>query len=190
MAAKFDLLTFESLFKEHYNFLLLVSFQVVNDQDIAQDVVQQFFIDVWSKRDPRHIQNFQAYASRAVRNLSISHLRKLSAELSKNEQYQQSIPTMELDDLSKTFRKEADQNTENFVHHLISLLPPKRRQVFLDFVVDGLSYEQIAEKHGISINTVKTQMQRSYQFLKKHAAKDQLNQVFLGIILSSFLINI
>ena len=190
MAARFDLLTFESLFKEHYNFLLLVSFQVVNDQDIAQDVVQQFFIDVWSKRNPDQIQNFQAYASRAVRNLSISHLRKLSTELSHKETYQRSVPTVELDDLSKTLRKEADQNTEDFVHNLVNLLPPKRRQVFLDFVVHGLSYEQIAEKHGVSINTVKTQMQRSYQFLKKHVANDRLNPVFLGIILHAFLINI
>ncbi len=190
MTEKFDIHSFELLFKEHYPFLLLVSFQIVGDRDMAQDVVQLFFIDVWEKRDLSTVRNFQAYATRAVKNRSISHLRAMATELTRKDSYGAVVRSSEPDDFSKSQAREDHQKKEDLVSQLVDRLPEKRRQIFLDFVIHDLSYEEIAEKYQISINTVKTQMQRSYKFLKAQIPPGSANAVFLAILMSNYLLSI
>ena len=65
------------MFRQHYRFLCLVAFRIVRDQDAAEDIVQDFFLNLWQRRtEIPAIQSFQGYATRAVKNLSISFLRK------------------------------------------------------------------------------------------------------------------
>lgn len=65
------------MFRQHCRFLCLVAFRIVRDQDTAEDIVQDFLLNLWQRRtDVTSIDSFQAYATRAVKNLSISFLRK------------------------------------------------------------------------------------------------------------------
>jgi RNA polymerase sigma-70 factor (ECF subfamily) len=67
------------------------------------------------------------------------------------------------------------------VMELVELLPAERKKIFLSYVVDRLSYAQIAEKNNISLNTVKTQMKRSYAFVRENLANDTLGLILLSI---------
>lgn len=190
MRPTFDIRSFERLFKEHYQFLLLQAFQSVGDEEVAKDVVQLFFIDLWEKRNQGDIQNFKAYASRAVRNLALSHLRGEASESSRRGQFSLIHEEREVDELTREEELKKEQSREQWVADLIEQLPEKRRAIFLDFVVGGLSYEQIAQKHGVSINTVKTQMRRSYQFLRGKTRDNHLNSLFLSWMLIRLLVEI
>ena len=46
-----DLKIFEALYKEHFAFFSLVSFNIVKDKDAANDIVQDFFIYLWEKEE-------------------------------------------------------------------------------------------------------------------------------------------
>ena len=157
----------ERRFKEYYELLCLVSFGIVRDRHTAKDVVQEFFISYWLKRD--HISltvSFKAYAIRAVKNLSL-----LSSEKAKN---QRSL-LQDLKALNYRERKASDGILESHkLEELMSRLPEGRRSIFMSFVVNGQSYSEIAENNGISVNTVKTQMKRAYAFLRKEATEDLL----------------
>src|SRR5882762_6818331 len=77
MASAFTITEYEIMFRQHYRFLCLVAFRIVRDQDTAEDIVQDFFLNLWQRRtEITSIISFQAYATRAVKNLSISFLRK------------------------------------------------------------------------------------------------------------------
>ena len=65
---------------------------------------------------------------------------------------------------------EAEVNDEQRYAKLytaISMLPEKRRQILELAIFESCTYQEIAEKLGITKNTVKTQMVRAYRFLKE-----------------------
>src|SRR5882724_2893234 len=115
---------YETMFRQHYRFLCLVAFAIVKDQDAAEDIVQDFFLQLWQRHTALDsILSFQAYAGRAVKNLSISHLRKQKQQLS-------AIPD-EVDLLQeKEFRIAGEAITAK-VMQVVELLPAERKKIFL-----------------------------------------------------------
>ncbi|MCM4170567.1 hypothetical protein DHD32_03675 [Arenibacter sp. TNZ] len=167
----------EELFKEHYPMLCLISFSIVKDKDAAKDNVQDFFISYWQRRASICITtSFQAYAIRAVKNLSL-----LSLEKAKKEKILiQELNTPEYEDL-KVFEP---SNTFDKIHTLLNQLPESRKQIFISAIINGQSYAEIAETNGISINTVKTQMKRAYAFLRTEATENILSFFLWSTIIS------
>jgi len=178
MAAVFTITEYEILFRQHYSFLCLVAFRMVRDQDAAEDIVQDFYLDLWQRRaEIKTIGSFQAYATRAVKNLSISFLRK-----------QQTMSDEQLsavqDGTDPFEEKEIIISGEAItarVMQVVELLPEERKKIFLSYIIDRLSYAQIAEKNNISLNTVKTQMKRAYAFIREQIPDDALGIILLSI---------
>lgn len=181
MAEYSDIASFENLFKKHYKFLVLVAYQISKDEAAAEDIVQDFFINFWNRRNEVQINtSFQSYATRAIKNLSLSYLKKQPLAVELTDQTSLDIQTDYLEEEDAFQLKEiADEK----VLGLVNQLPEERKKVFLQYVVDGLSYADIARANNISVNTVKTQMKRAYAFLKAKAAEDPLSIIFIVILL-------
>lgn len=166
------------MFRQHYKFLCLVAFRIVRDQDTAEDIVQDFFLNLWQRRtEITSINSFQAYATRAVKNGSISFLRK---QQTVSDEQLNAIP----DEANPLEEKEIFISREFVtarVMEVVELLPTERKKIFLSHVIDRLSYAQIAEKNNISLNTVKTQMKRAYAFVREQVAGDTLGIILLTI---------
>lgn len=64
--------------------------------------------------------------------------------------------------------------------HLVQSLPEAAREIFLLATMEGLKYSEIAERKGISINTVKTQL----RIARKKLRSDPLAMIGLWIILT------
>jgi RNA polymerase sigma-70 factor (ECF subfamily) len=178
MASAFTITEYEIMFRQHYRFLCLVAFRVVRDQDTAEDIVQDFFLNLWQRRtEITSIGSFQAYATRAVKNLSISFLRK---QQTLSDEQLNAIP----DGADPLEEKEIFISKESItsrVMEVVELLPTERKKIFLSHVIDRLSYAQIAERNNISLNTVKTQMKRAYAFVREQVAGDTLGIILLTI---------
>lgn len=147
--------------------MCLVAFGLVKDRDAAKDIVQDFFISYWQKRKGiSHTVSFKAYAIRAVKNLGLLSLERAKKEKSllQDINLRDSVEQKTLDEASKGKK----------LQRILDKLPESRRQIFMSSVVHGQSYSEIAENHGISINTVKTQMKRAYAFLRTEATEDLL----------------
>jgi len=157
----------KELFENNYALLCLVSFSIVKDRDVAKDLVQDFFVSLWNRRDSLTItSSFEAYARQSVKNLSFQHLEKVS----KQRRLQKELDTDRADHQPPL--EEPRKNSK--LEALLEQMPDKRREIFVSFVVQGKSYSEIAESKGVSINTVKTQMKRAYAFLRSHKRQDFL----------------
>ncbi len=169
-----DIKAFEKLYKAHFQFLCLVAFQITKNRAVAEDVVQDFFIYLWGKEEQTKINvSFNAYATRAVKNLSLQYVEKYKKmELSETAK----VPSEEF---VEPVIFEKGSNKEAKIRELVNQIPENRRKIFISHVVDGLSYAQIAELYDISINTVKTQMKRSYAFLRSIENRDLTAMVLL-----------
>ncbi|MDC6389206.1 sigma-70 family RNA polymerase sigma factor [Maribacter sp. PR1] len=167
----------ESLFKEHFDFLCLVSLSILKDKSTAKDVVQDFFLSFWKNREYINLSvSFKAYAIRSVKNISIQKLRQAEKEQKALKEF---FPFENEDHINFQPSKRNEKLEE-----LLNKLPEKRRKIFVSYVINGQSYAEIAENYGVSINTVKTQMKRAYHFLRSEATEDLL---YIFILLFSIL---
>lgn len=167
---------FEELFLKNHKFLCMIALKHVNDPYVAEDIVQEFFIDFWERRDVIQLHtSFEGYASRSVRNKAISWLRKNETAARRVNDY--NFPVSE-DPIELAGEAAHREDLELQILKLIDQLPPERKKIFLLSTAGNLTYAQIAESLGISINTVKTQIVKAYSFLRTNA----------GYLLPSFIL--
>ena len=130
------------------------------DQHLAQDLLQEGFINVYRKIDSFRFEgSFEGWMRRVFVNVSLEHHRRLVymypiQELSKNghdEEAEEIISQMAYDDLLALLHK----------------LPSGYRTVFNLYAIEGFSHKEIAEKLGISEGTSKSQLARSRVALQK-----------------------
>ena len=172
---------FEKLYKENYFHLVLTSLAIVKDRSVSEDIVHTFFETIWKKKETLAIrENFKPYAISAVKKLSFKQLQKKERErqsLSKLIDY----PFLSSNENNNLFNDKVDR-----MHEIIQSIPESRRNIFLDYVLGGLSYKEIAEMRNISLNTVKAQMQRTYEFIRKLEMEKVSTTIFLAFFLSYF----
>ena len=172
---------FENLYKLNYVNLLLVSFRIVKDRTMAEDIVQNFFESVWKKKETLILHgNFRLYGLKAVKNLSLKQLEQRKKE--RDLLQKKMIPRQyDFDNSPNLIESKLEKASK-----IIEGIPESRRNIFLDYVLGGLSYKEIADMRNISINTVKVQMQRAYDFIRK-AEIDKIASIVFCQIVGNFL---
>lgn len=163
-----DLSHLESLFRDYYQHLCATAYYITGNEDVAKDVVQDFFYLCWSRKEEMVIVgDFKNYASRAVKNASLNYLRdnkKFTYVIEPENNLQVAEqPAPAFDDLGEDHKNKA-------LWAAIEKLPTQRKAIFLSSNKDGLTYAQVADKMGLSVNTVKTQIRLAYQFLREECA--------------------
>lgn len=132
--------------------------RIVGNTATAEDVVQQAFLNMLSRPDngSPDAAPGAAYVKRAARNLALNHLRDarrrsdVEIEDDAPERYADSTPSPEMTAL---YRSELRRLLQ-----AIADLPPRRREAFILNRIEGLTYDEVAERMGISRNTVITQI--------------------------------
>lgn len=170
---------FESFVRDNYRFLCLIAFRHVGDMDIAKDMVQDFFLDFWNRRDRLSIQtSLAAYASRSIQYLCMAYKNKQKSTVSLDEHPLEIAGLDAEDELNQLLKNETMHDRLTLA---IEKLPSERKKIFILSNKDGLTYQQIADRLGISVNTVKTQIKKAYAFIRE----DMNDLTVLVILLSS-----
>lgn len=129
--------------------------RIVGSQGAAEDVVQQAFTNLLRMGAPPTQVN-AGYITRAAHNLALNHLRdarrRAQMELTglELEHIPDPRPTPEM---IVMYRRELERLLQ-----AIAALPERRRQAFVLKRLEGLSYDEIAERMGTSRNTVISQV--------------------------------
>ena len=101
-------------------------------------------------------ENCPAYLTRAVRNLALNHLRDTTRKS------EVALPEFDFNAISDPAPSpEAAAIYRNELRRLleaVAALPARRREVFVLNKFEGLSYDEIAARQGVSRNTVITQI--------------------------------
>ncbi|WP_316818301.1 sigma-70 family RNA polymerase sigma factor [Pedobacter nyackensis] len=161
-----ELSRIEALFKAHYSFLCAVAYRIVDDEEVAKDIVQNFFLYCLDKISTISVHaNFKSYAFMAVKNASLSH-KKRARKIDYNDELllQTAAHLVSQSELEDKLKYEA---RDKLLWDIIAQLPEKRRHVFLLSNKEGLKYTEIAAQLDISVNTVKTHIKLSYEFLRR-----------------------
>ena len=168
------------LFDNYYSYLCNIVLRVINDENFAEDIVQEMFMDIWKKRHELNIQmSLRAYLRRAAVNRSLNHLRKQKMKFEDSEEATLSIETEIEDGQASLEREELEQR----IFQCIDALPSKCKIVFSLSRFEGMSYQEIADQLNISVKTVENQISKALKLLRKTV---QSYMVFLFILIVNF----
>lgn len=175
-----DLSTIEELFNEHYSFLCAAAFNVVEDEEIAKDIVQNFFMYCLDKMSVLSVHtNFKSYAFRSVRNASLSYIKR-ARKVDYNDELMLKAAA-HLVSQQEQDTQERETMRDRALWDIIGQMPEKRRHIFLLSNKDGLKYTEIAAQLDISVNTVKTHIKLSYEFLRREC-RQLIRMIILVVI--------
>lgn len=138
---------------------------LLQDQDQANDVVQEIFIDLWDRRESADIQSLQSYLVRAVRFNSLARLRNgrvRAHHLTLLENIQFVNQTEEAINV-----QELNQSLKN----ALSELSPRCKEVFELSRFENLSHKEISGRLGITPKTVEVQIHKALALLRKKIDK-------------------
>ena len=157
---------FEALFQTYYKQLCKFSFRIVQDRDVAEDVVQTCFINLWKKKDATILQtSFKSYLFRSVYNRSINEYARAKKYKNEDVSLLDGISTSNNEDPLLVLQA---QDTQKKIDAAISAMPDGCRTIFLMSREEQLSYKEIAELLEISVKTVENQLGKALRILREH----------------------
>jgi RNA polymerase sigma-70 factor (ECF subfamily) len=157
----------DTAFETYYVELCEYVLRLVGSAETAQDLVQDLFLRLWNTRGPQDAQRLtRPYLFIAARNSGLKYLRhRRVAEAWIERVSREEIPAADSpSDLC--LRRELEEAAER----AIAELPPRCREIFLMRRRDQLSYQEIAERAGVSLGTVKCHMWRAVVLLREKLA--------------------
>lgn len=164
-----SVLAFNTLFHHYSNRLYQFSLKYLKSEEEAEELVQEVFTRVWEKRAELKAElSFNSYVFTIAFNVIRKYFRR-KAHVSEylNNKVKED---MNLDTINKinydSLKKHLDE--------LVSILPQRRKEVFIKSRYEGFSVREIAEDLKISKKTVENQLTEALKFLRSHLSREHL----------------
>lgn len=154
---------FDYLFHYYYSGLVVFVFRLVEDMDLAEDIVQDFFFRLWLNHKELVIrQSVKSYFFSSVKNKSLDVLKrkKIGVKVEKEVAYIRSGAWKE----EQNFLVQAE--LEERIREAIDKLPEKCRKVFLMNRFEGIKPAEIAKRENISVRTVEGHIGKAIRILR------------------------
>lgn len=157
---------YKYLFDHHYVILCHIASSIVHDDSIAEDVVSEVFFRIYQMRESLEIHtSLKHYLVSAVRNRALNYLTQAMRHA--HDELKESIEVQSAgadeDVMAIELKKLLDDS--------ISGLSPECKLVFEKSRNEGMSYQEISEELGISVNTVKYHMKHALAVLRRNVGK-------------------
>lgn len=143
---------------------------MVKDKYVAEDLFQDTFLKIVNNiRNDKYSEQgkFLPWALRIAHNLCIDHFRKIKQQvkitLSDGSDFFALLPLKEEHVEERLIRRQSEQG----VQQIIDSLPEEQREVVVMRVYGDMSFKDIAELTGVSINTALGRMRYALINLRK-----------------------
>lgn len=162
MITENDEQAFRKLYERYWKKMLVKAYTILKSHDLAEEVVQDAFINIWKRRHTLVLKNsFHTYISAVVKYEVMSKVAKRSTQ------------PLYIEDI--TFFPTQDHSTQQWLdfddlftqmEHVIDTLPDKCQLVFRLSREEGLTARQISETLLISPKTVEAHISRALKTLR------------------------
>ena len=169
---------FDELLERHKDRVFMYIYHSVKNEELANDLFQDTFVKaITTIKQVRYVENghFSAWVTRIAHNLIIDYYRQV-----KNENLQSTDDT----DINILNRKELSDCTiednlvtsqiHSDVRRLIRTLPPSQREVLVMRYYKNMSFKEIADSTGVSINTALGRMRYAILNMRRLAEEHNI----------------
>lgn len=156
---------FTQIYKLYSEGLFSLAFHYVKDYTLAEDILQQVFLQLWKSHEQISItKNLSNYLFKMTKNIILKEIQ---------EQNSRVIDAYELEYYYKSSSVKMDDDSVvnqrlTAVYKIIDKLPSKTKAVFLMKINENLDDKSIAEKMGLSQQTVKNHYTEALRFIRRH----------------------
>lgn len=170
---------FDVLLKRYESKVFTYLLYSVRSQELAEDLFQDAFVRIITTlRQKRYTEHgkFSSWVMRIAHNLVIDHFRQTKADnfVSNDEIEFDLFNSLSLGSEDSVEKQIIDKQILAEVKELVHLLPQNQREVVLMRFYQDLSFKEIAEATGVSINTALGRMRYAIINLKKLAYENNL----------------
>ena len=163
--------------KQLYPFI----FSIIKSEPDAREVMQEVFLKLWLHREElTKFENPAAWLKKVAVNTAYDSLRKTATYEMFLDKYGNIQATANNDACLQNIDL---KDTRNLINEAVTQLPLRRKVIFQLAKMDGWSRKEIAEKLGISENTVRNQLGEAIAFVEDHLKKHMVLCAPLSILL-------
>lgn len=169
---------FDVLMNRHQQSLFNYIFYLARNRELAEDVFQETFVKaITTIKQGKYVESgkFKAWISRIAHNLIFDHFRQEQKEkLIYNDEYE--FDWLNNRELSEDHVETIMVKTQilSDVRKLIGLLPDVQKEVLKMRYFDDLSFKEIADRTGVSINTALGRMRYAILNMRKMAEDNSM----------------
>jgi RNA polymerase sigma-70 factor (ECF subfamily) len=163
---------FDFIFNYYYSGLCAYARRWVTAPDVAEDLVQDFFVRLWMNSSKLEIStSLRSYLFTSVKNKAVNHLKHVKVK----EQYGiRTMQTFQHDD-PEEWQFSEPELTE-LIEKGMEKLPPRCKEIFIMSRFEGKDNAKIAEILTLSKRTVELQISNALKVLRVEL-KDYLPSV-------------
>jgi len=170
--------SFSTVFQALYPALCYYALRYTNDQTAAEDIAEEAFLKVWTKRDIFFQLNvLKSYLYTTARNASMDWLNQQKRQRVAEKEMAADCHEREKYILEDMIRAEWLRE----VTMALDSLPPRCRAIVSMLFIDGKKTREVAEELQITIGTVNDHKAHGLKLLRK-----QLPNIFLLLLVINF----
>jgi len=169
---KSDEKAFELIFRLYFQPLKLFADKILKDTELAEDIVQEVFVQFWENRHSIKQIALKSYLYTAVKNKALNQLRHLQVKQKHSTEIQHTSDKFE----------EIDDENNNLKLKLLACiekLPTQCKKVFIMNRMHGLKQKEIAEELDISVKTAKNHVGKALKLIR-----EDLGSISTALIIS------
>lgn len=159
---------FERLFRLYYERLFFFARQMVGSEDDSHDVVHGVFEDLWQHISDIHEDSVKSWLYTLTRNRCINHLRRQGARQQYIDFCRRMTECYGTDGYDE--RDERDQ----LVKSVLAKFDPVTRDVFNECFLKEQRYQDVAEKTGRSLSSIKKIMAAALRLMNEGKYKKNI----------------
>lgn len=166
-----------SLIERHQSKIYGFIYSKVNDRDLSDDIFQDTFIKVIKTLKTKSYNEegkFLPWMMRIAHNLVVDHFRKAKKMPFQRETEEYSIFNYMTDNAPTIESQMITEQVEVDLTRLLDELPDDQKEVLVMRMYQDLSFKEIAELTGVSINTALGRMRYALLNLRKIIEKNQI----------------
>lgn len=154
------------LFDTYYGRLVVWADTFLKDVQLAEGVVQEFFIALWEKKKLKELaaESLTSFLYVSVRNRCLK-------KLEKQDIFHYTTDLQEVDLACEEYNEKHDRIITQVLQEMENL-PPRSREVMEGVFIHGMKYREVAEKYNVSVSTVKTLLGNAVRKLREQLDKE------------------
>lgn len=170
----------EAAFKEAFDLygrkIFGLAYHFLKNHEQSREVVQETMLKLWEHRGNINITlPLAPYLYTIARRITLNMLRQVATSRSATEKLWQQVCLHH----NETEETVISTDLQRIADKALQLLPWQQQQVFRLSRLEGLTYEEIAARMGISAHTVKYHLSGALKTLRKYFTQTEIVLLFL-----------
>jgi RNA polymerase sigma-70 factor, ECF subfamily len=147
---------------ENHQTLLRIARRIVNDQQIAEEIVQDVYLEVWNKRSQFQPDKgkLSSWVNQITRNRAIDRIKKEQRNFKETVVEDHHL-------VDKEIYNQDDFGNKDIINGALNSLNTDQKEILKLIYLEGYSQAEVASKKKIPLGTVKSRVRLGMKKLKE-----------------------